>query len=191
MTQTDAQLLAAAKAERTTMPPLTGAFECILLKYEKLIYYIARRYFSNSEDVLDASQDAALKIYNGLPQVIINEDGSLKPWICTVVSRTCLDSLRKSRIQTVDIADKYIQHSLPHISSAEEDAAANERAKEILSAIKSLPNEHRMMIILRDIHSLPYDEIAQILEINVGTVKSRLSRARVKLKKIIEMSEST
>lgn len=186
MTLTDAQLLATAKLEYNMTPPSSQAFESILLRYEKLIYYIARRYFSSTEDVLDASQDASLKIYNGLPRITIAEDGSLKPWICTVVARTCIDALRKNKVATVDITDDAVQHSLPTAISAEETASVNERANEILTAIKNLPNDARMIIILRDMQGLSYDEIAKCMELNVGTVKSRLSRARAMLKKAID-----
>ena len=176
----DARLLAAAKLEISK--GRSDAFEQILLKYEKLIYYIARRYFNNSDDAMDAGQDAAIKIYNGLPRVTIPEEGSLKAWICTVTARTCLDSLRKRRPQTTELTEEIVPSTLP---SAEETAAANERVQEILQAIKKLPDDQRMVLILRDMQGLSYDEIADALKINSGTVKSRLSRARAGLKKIL------
>jgi len=183
MSKTDAQLLAAAKIEKKETPPATGAFEAILSKYEKLIYYIARRYFTNHEDVLDAGQDAALKIYNGLAQVTIAEDGTLKAWICTVVARTCLDALRKNRVQTIELSTEV--HGITPLPSAEETALANARAQEIFDAIKTLSADYRMIIILRDLQGLSYEEIAETLNINIGTVRSRLSRARNLLKKML------
>lgn len=184
-TQTDAQLLAAAKLEKTMIPPSTDAFEQILLKYEKLIYYIARKYFTSNDDALDATQDASLKIYNGLGMVTIPEDGSLKSWICTVIARTCIDALRKNRIIPFDITEDAIANALPTMPSAEEGAMAKNRTEEIQNAISTLPNDGKMVIILRDIQGLSYEEVAKALNINVGTVKSRLSRARASLKKIL------
>ena len=183
MNPTDAQLLAAAKLERSMTPPATGAFEDLLFRYEKLIHYIARRYFDNNEDALDASQEAALKIYNGLPKVEIPEDSSLKPWICTIIARTCLDAIRKNRVKTVELTEETIKNTLP---SAEETATANERVKEITNAINKLPDEYRMIIILRDMQGLSYEEMAKILRLNIGTVKSRLSRARTNLKTLLK-----
>jgi len=183
MAPTDAQLLAAAKLESFKKPPLTGAFESILFRYEKLIYYIARRYFTNREDALDASQEAALKIYKGLTGVTISDDGSLKPWICTVIARTCLDAIRRNRVTTTELNEEIVQSTLP---SAEETVAANERIYEIMAAIKKLPEEYRMIIILRDIQGLTYDEVAKTLDLNIGTIKSRLSRARARLKKMVD-----
>lgn len=186
MSQTDAQLLAAAKLESTKVPPLTGAFEKILSKYEKLIYYIARRYFSNSEDAFDASQDAALKIYRGLPKVVIPPEGTLKPWICTVIARTCLDAIRKNRLTTVALNEDIVQTTLP---SAEDTVTAKERVGEIMAAIESLPETYRMVIILRDMQGLSYEEVARALGLNLGTVKSRLARARSQLKQIIDKGD--
>ena len=73
----------------------------------------------------------------------------------------------------------------PTLPSAEESAMANERAREIAAAIAKLPDDHRMVIILRDMQGLSYDELAAALDINIGTVKSRLSRARATLKSML------
>ena len=172
----DATLLRAAKRERLSLRH--DAFEEILLRYERLVFHIASRYFKSHEDAMDASQEAALKVYNGLPGVTIAEDGSLKAWICTVTARACLDILRKRRVQTTELTDELTPATAP---SAEEGAFANERVRETLSAINSLSDDHRMVVILRDMHGLSYDEIAEALEVSIGTVKSRLSRARAAL----------
>jgi len=182
MHETDANLLAAAKNEREK--GRSDAFEQILLRYEKLIHHIARRYLSNSEDALDASQDAIIRVYKGLPNVVINEDGNLKAWICTVTANTCLDIVRKRRIIADELTDDIIAAS-PTLPSAEESAIANERANEMLTAIKSLPDDHRMVLILRDMQGLSYEELADALDLTLGTVKSRLNRARSALKKML------
>ena len=183
MHETDANLLAAAKIER--IEGYSDAFEQILLRYEKLIHHIARRYLKNTEDALDASQDAIIRIYKGLPNVSISEDGSLKAWICTVTANTCLDIVRKRRIVTDELTDDVISIS-PALPSAEESAIANERAREILEGITKLPDDHRMVLILRDMQGLSYDELAKSLNLTLGTVKSRLNRARTALKKILD-----
>jgi len=182
MRETDANLLAAAKLER--VEGYCDAFEQILLRYEKLIHHIARRYFNNNEDALDASQDAIIRIYKGLPNVIIREDGNLKAWICTVTANTCLDIVRKRRIVADELTDDIIAIS-PTLPSAEESAIANERAREILIAMAKLPEDHRMVLILRDMQGLSYDELAEALNLTLGTVKSRINRARTALKKLL------
>jgi len=179
----DATLLAKAQEELNLGQAANSqAFEEILRRYERLIYHVSRRYFQNAEDAMDASQEAAIKIYNGLTRVTIKEDGSLKAWICTITARVCLDVLRKRRPQTVELTELTPVAPLP---SAENSAEGNERVKEILMAINKLPDDHRMVIILRDMQGLSYDEIAETLKITVGTVKSRISRARAGLKKMM------
>jgi RNA polymerase sigma-70 factor (ECF subfamily) len=161
------------------------AFEEILQKYQRLIFHIARRYFKNHEDAMDASQDAAIKIFNGLPRVALNENGNLKAWICTITARTCLDTLRKKRPQTTELNEETFSALAP-LPSAFDSAAANERTNEIISAINNLPNEHRIAIILRDIQGLSYDEISRALNVSLGTIKSRISRARANLQKTLK-----
>jgi len=183
MRETDANLLAAAKLER--VEGYSDAFEQILLRYEKLIHHIARRYFNNQEDALDASQDAIIRIYKGLPNVILRENGNLKAWICTVTANTCLDIVRKRRVATEELTDTNISVS-PTLPSAEESAMTNERVREILVAIAKLPEDHRIVLILRDMQGLTYDELSESLGLTLGTVKSRLSRARSALKKLLD-----
>jgi len=180
MRQQDAQLLAAAKREKGT----ATAFEQILSRYEKLIFHITRRYFHNHEDAMDAAQEAALRIYRGLPGVTLKLDGTLKSWICTVTANVCLDIVRKKRVETEELTDNITYTT--NAPSAEEHAAANERVREITSAITQLPDDQRIIIILRDLNGLAYEELASVLGISIGTVKSRLSRARGALKGLLE-----
>jgi len=182
MRETDANLLAAAKLER--IEGYSDAFEQILLRYEKLILHIARRYLNNQEDALDASQDAIIRIYKGLPNVILREGGNLKAWICTVTANTCLDIVRKRRVVAEELTEESAITS-PNLPSAEDSAITNERVKEILEAIAKLPDDHRMVLILRDMQGLSYEELADALSLTLGTVKSRLSRARAALKKML------
>ena len=179
MHETDAALLAAALQERGT--GRAEAFERILLRYEKLIHHIARRYFANAEDALDASQEAVLRVYKGLPNLRLDAEATLKAWICTVTANVCLDELRKKRPHTVEEAPETAAVE----TSAEEQAAARERVREILAALHQLPGPQRMVLILRDMQGLSYEELAVALEISVGTVKSRLSRAREALRKLL------
>jgi len=183
MHETDYSLLTAAKIERAE--GYSDAFEQILLRYERLIHHITRRYFNNIEDALDASQDAIIRIYKGLPNVIIREDGSLKAWICTVTANTCLDAVRKKRIVAEELTNENISAS-PTLPSAEESAITNERVNEILAAIAKLPDDHRIILILRDMQGLTYEELAEALGLTLGTVKSRLSRARAALKNMLD-----
>ena len=180
----DASLLSLYKKEisRGITPAGCESFDEVLRRYERLIFHIARTYFQNLDDAQDSSQDVAIKLYNSLHRVVIEEDGSLKAWIATVTARTCLDVLRKKRPQTIELNTDISSGST---ESAEDSVVAKEKAEEILAAIKKLPDNHRMIIILRDMKGLSYEELAVALGINIGTVKSQLNRARTGLKKLL------
>ena len=184
-TLSDASLLSLYKKEtgQGRTPAGCASFDEVLRRYERLIYHIARTYFRNLEDVRDASQDVAVKIFGALHKVVIEENGSLKAWIATVTARTCLDELRKKRLHTIELNTDL---STGSVASAEDSVVAKEKAEEILTAIKKLPNNHRMIIILRDMKGLSYEELALALNINIGTVKSQLNRARAGLKKLLK-----
>jgi RNA polymerase sigma-70 factor (ECF subfamily) len=174
MHETDEHILTLYRTEPA------AAFERLLDRYGKLIWYIARRYFRQEEDARDASQEAAVKIYHGLRSVSLSESGSLKAWVGRVTANACLDELRKLKSVPEPTADEY-KSGTAH--SAEAEAADHLRAAEILRAIDTLPEHHRRLIILRDLNGLSYSELAEAEEININTVKSRLSRAREALRK--------
>ena len=182
-TLTDYQLLAQAKVEATLQPPLAEAFEAILLRYQRLIHYIGYQYFKNQQDAQDRSQETALKIYNALPRVTITEDGSLKAWIATVATRTCLDFLRRHSISTVEFLPEHVTDNAP---SAEDDFYMLEDMRDLRDKVEALPTNYRVALTLRDIEGFSYEAIANMLEINIGTVKSRINRARASLKKLLK-----
>jgi RNA polymerase sigma-70 factor (ECF subfamily) len=162
------------------------AFERLMQKYERLMYYIARRYFSSNEDAADACQESAIRIFKGLPTVKLPESGSLKSWVCAVTTNTCVDLLRKKRVATTTIPEGEVTYQAE--PSAEETAMGRERIRDIMAAMEKLPDDHRTIIILRDMNGLSYQEIAETVGINEGTVKSRLSRARTALKNLLEQA---
>ena len=179
----DASLLMLHKKEisQGLLPSESSAFDEVLKRYERLMLHIARSYFGNLEDAKDSCQDAVIKVFTSLRNVRISDDENLKAWIGTVTARTCIDALRKRRPETVPY--EYSPQTEP---SAEAEAAAKERAAEVLAAINMLPDKLRMVIILRDMNDLSYEEIAKTLRINIGTVKSQLNRARLKLSQLLE-----
>ena len=169
---TDAQLLTQ-----------NDAFERIFTRYEKLIYHVCRRYFNNTEDAMDAGQEVALRLFRNMTKVVPKADGSIKSWVCTVTSHVCLDIVRKRRIETEELTDKTQTATSTTARPVEETITAKECVQEIATAIASLPDDQRMIVILRDLQGLRYDELAEALNITAGTVKSRLSRARSSIKK--------
>jgi RNA polymerase sigma-70 factor (ECF subfamily) len=164
-----------------------SAFERILFTYEKLIWHIAHRYISSNEDAEDIFQEACIKIYSGLPSVVMPESGTLKSWVCAVTANACLDFLRKQKAkpESGQLTEEIAASKALSVPSAEEEALAENRAEEILNALDKLQDNHKTLIILRDMNGLSYQELAEAAGVNINTVKSRLSRAREALKKIV------
>ncbi|WP_244971252.1 RNA polymerase sigma factor [Vallitalea guaymasensis] len=168
------------------------AFEKLIIKYEKRVYNIAYQMFGNEHDANDMAQEVFIKIYKSLDK--FNFKSSFSTWIHRITVNTCIDEYRKkkknNKVESMDesmeqqdgvIHKQFVDKGL----TPEEKVIKNENILFIRESINELKEEHKMIIILRDIKGYSYDDIADILGISIGTVKSRISRARLSLKKII------
>lgn len=163
------------------------AFEELILKYEKLIYNVAYRILQNPEDARDISQESLIKIYKNLkncPHI-----KAFKNWSCAITTNSCIDYLRyKNKRQATSLDAKLEEESSNYFQvpsddpSPEQETISKEDAKTLYKAINELSEKDKSMIVLRDINSYSYQEIAEIMDLNIGTVKSKISRARNKLK---------
>ena len=163
-----------------------NAFETLVLEYEKNVYNIALRMTGNSEDAADMTQEAFIKAYNSLQS--FRGDSKFSVWLYRIVSNVCLDFLRsKNRRPTVSLFVEYDDGE-----DAQLDVADESQSPELLldrkltrdsvrRGLDSLPPDYRQILLLREIQGLSYDEIAQALSLEVGTVKSRIFRARKRL----------
>lgn len=163
-----------------------NAFETLVLEYEKNVYNIALRMTSNSEDAADMTQEAFIKAYNSLQS--FRGDSKFSVWLYRIVSNVCLDFLRsKNRRPTVSLSVEDDDGE-----DAQLDVADESQSPELLldrkltrdsvrRGLDSLPPDYRQILLLREIQGLSYDEIAQALSLEVGTVKSRIFRARKRL----------
>ena len=163
-----------------------NAFETLVLAYEKNVYNIALRMTGNSEDAADMTQEAFIKAYNSLQS--FRGDSKFSVWLYRIVSNVCLDFLRsKNRRPTVSLSVEDDDGE-----DAQLDVADESQSPELLldrkltrdsvrRGLDSLPPDYRQILLLREIQGLSYDEIAQALSLEVGTVKSRIFRARKRL----------
>lgn len=155
------------------------AFETLLAEYEKMIYNLTYRYFGNHHDACEQGQEAMLRIYQKIKD--FNGKSSFKTWLYRVVSNLCLDELRrrKNKYSTSidEIKEKGYEPTADY-DNPEEIAENSERNLLIQEILQQLSEEHRTVLILKDLEGLEYQEIAQITNSNIGTVKSRLNRAR-------------
>lgn len=167
------------------------AFEKLIISHEKTVYNIAYRMFNNEEDTKDIAQEVFIKIYKNLNKF----DGNCKisTWIHRITVNTCIDELRKrkgketSSIDSlIDLDDGEVQKQYTDNSFNPEQSLINkEDIEDLKNAINLLSENHKALIVLRDIQGLSYNEISEITQISLGTIKSRISRARIQLKNII------
>ena len=166
----------------------TAAMGEIMLFYQKLVYNLAYSSFLNREDALDASQEVFIKIFRSLSG--FQFDCAFSTWIYRVTKNTISDMKRyNKRRDSIHLEELTNEGQTASLSSDTDDLhlkfISGERKRMLYEAIESLPETHREIIILYHFCGLSYDEIAQNLEIEIGTVKSRMSRAKASLKKIL------
>ncbi len=163
------------------------AFSAIVREYESAVYNYALSICHHAEDAFDISQDSFLKLWRSLPKY--RGECSPKTWILGIVRHTAIDCMRAKKRRLADALYTDDGQSL-EIPDAEADPAKDyekkERAALVHAAIRSLPPELAETLYLREFEDFSYDEIARILKIRTGTVKSRISRARDGIKKYLE-----
>jgi RNA polymerase sigma-70 factor (ECF subfamily) len=174
-----------AAAQRGDLP----AFNQIILHYQGLAYNVAYRILDESDAAADATQDGFIKAFQRLNQY---RGGSFKAWLLRIITNTCYDALRaRKRRPTSSLEseeDEDPDHDVRWLDPAERPDAyvvRQELAGAIQAAIQQLPPDQRITLILSDIEGLDYQEIADATHTALGTVKSRLSRARARLRDLL------
>ena len=163
-----------------------SAFNQLVMAYQGTAYNVAYRVIGNGDAAADACQDAFLKAYKAINQY---KGGSFKSWLLRIVTNTCYDHIRyKSRRPTTsleDLTDNPDDHSDKLVSQTErpeERVLRGELNDLIQLGINQLPEDQRIVMVLSDVQGFPYQEIADIIDQPLGTVKSRLSRGRRRLR---------
>ena len=161
------------------------AFDLLVYRYEGKIYNMAYRFMGNHADAGDLAQETFIRLYKSLP-TFRGESGFLT-WLYRICANACRDELRRQKRRPnisweeiscgAETANRSNNEPLP-----EEILERQELKATIQSCLDSLSEEHRLILVLREIQELSYDEIARVLDCTMGTVKSRLSRARLALK---------
>ena len=162
----------------------TAAFEALVTPHEQMLWRVCWHYTHHQEDAADCLQEAMLKAWRAIRTY--RGECSLSTWLYRIAATVCLDFLRKQkRLPVTESADALAEDEgfTPVDDSPAPDEAVirQESADNIRAAIDALPAEMRTVIILYALQGLPYEEIAQVTNTAVGTVKSRISRARQKI----------
>jgi RNA polymerase sigma-70 factor (ECF subfamily) len=166
------------------------AYEELVKTYYKTVFNIALRMFSNTEDASDITQEVFIKVYKSIGR--FEGRSSFKTWIYRIATNLCLDELRSRKNFIAVSFDEQIANNTEAINvklkdesigSPETELLRAEIREELYNVINELPEDLRIITILRHIQNLSYDEISEILNCPQGTIKSRISRARELLRK--------
>jgi len=154
------------------------------------MYAVALRMCKNREDAQDCLQDAMLRIYKALPT--FKGQSSFSTWAYRITMNTCLDDLRRKKVRQASSLDQMLEVGWAPVddnNTAERHLENSELKRNLSKAIQTLPEEMRAAVVLRDVQGFSYEEIANMLSTNVGTVKSRISRGREKLREILSRNQ--
>lgn len=156
------------------------AFAALVKRHERRVYNLSLRMTGSEEDARDATQDAFLSALRKLSS--FRGEAAFTTWMHRVTVNACYDVLRKKRREPMlDLGGEDRERSGPEPPPAPDIADASDLSIDVQRALLVVPEDFRIVMILHDVRDLPQEEIAAILEIAVGTVKSRLHRGRVAL----------
>ena len=164
----------------------TEAFERLVRTYENKIYHLALRMCGSSEEASDIAQEAFLAAWRGLPS--FRGEANFATWLYRLTSNAALDYLRRQKKERGDMSldDEDLGLDAVDTGPGPQDAAERTEVRAAVAAgLQQLSEGHRQVLVLREIQGLSYEEIADVLEVDLGTVKSRISRARTALRKIL------
>lgn len=168
------------------------AFNTLVLHYQDRVYNLAYRIMGEPGGAADATQEAFISAYKSLNRF---RGGSFKSWLLRIVTNACYDELRyrKRRPQSSldEITEANESHALLHSEKAispERHQLQSELVDAIENCLEDLPEEQRTATVLCDVEGYDYSEIAEIMSTSLGTVKSRISRARSKLRDCLQLS---
>ena len=181
---TEQELVARAKAGDQS------AFEQLVLDNQNKVYSLALRMVNDREEADDLAQEAFLKAWQGLPS--FQGDSSLSTWVYRLATNVCIDFQRKQkRLREVEPALSLNDEESGWTEPADWDQDPQrhleraERGQALARGLEALSDHHRQVLVLRELSGLSYQEIGQALGLDIGTVKSRIARSRLALRKIL------
>jgi RNA polymerase sigma-70 factor (ECF subfamily) len=166
------------------------SFNTLVLTYQSIAYNLAYRLVGDTESAADATQEAFISAYNSLMQY---RGGSFRAWLLRIVTNASYDELRRRQRRPVVSLDDLTPNADELVSgvgdspdSPEVAAAQNALSRVIQDCLDALPRAYRLVAVLADVQGYDYREIAEVARLSLGTVKSRLSRARERLRDCLQ-----
>ncbi len=168
----------------------TEAFAGLLALHERFVYNLALRTLGNPEEAADAAQEAFVRAWLALGE--FREQAQFRTWLYRIVLNLCLNRVPRLRRELNDLTHEEMI-DLPEATSPTADPAASLEADELRSflhhEIDQLPEQYRLLVSLRYQHELSYEEIAALVGLPVGTVKTGLFRAKARLREALAVYE--
>lgn len=167
------------------------ALEELLQRHEKIVYHIVLRTMGAGEDVKDLSQEVLLKAYRSLAK--FDGKSAFSTWLYRIAVNTCIDEMRKRKGKQTYSLDaeleqedgNYHKQFADPADTPEQSLIRQELRQEVVTALEKLSPEHKTALVLREMQGFSYEEISEITQTPLGTVKSRISRAKIQLKEEI------
>ena len=166
-----------------------AAFEELIHLYEKKVYALCVRMCGSAEDAEEAAQDTFLSLWRGIDR--FRQEAALSTWIYRLASNACIDLMRRRRKSagSVSLDDEALFLDAADPAPQPQQALEQREAQRLLQeGLMSLPAEYRSILLLREVEGLSYSEISEALELELGTVKSRISRGRTLLRNFLSVS---
>jgi RNA polymerase sigma-70 factor (ECF subfamily) len=160
------------------------AFEELVRAYQHRVFGVALRMLGNRTEAEDIAQEVFLRVHRSIAD--FRGQAKLSTWLYAIASRLCLNRLASGERHRVRAGEDTLMQLPSADTGAADTLERGERDAALRHAIASLPEERRIVVVLRDVEGLSYDEIAQALDLEPGTVRSRLHRARLDLKDKLE-----
>lgn len=163
----------------------TRSFNQLVSQYQDMVYNVAFRILGDAEAAADASQDAFLSAYTAVAKF---KGGSFKAWLLRIATNSCYDQLRVHKRRPTSSLEAIYTDTDPSSyfvngrETPEEHTLRQELSQVIQQGIQTLPPDQRTTLVLSDVQGMSYAEIAEVTGASIGTVKSRLSRGRARLR---------
>lgn len=162
------------------------AWEQLVREYQSRVFAVAVYYLKDREEASDVTQEVFIKVYNRLDG-FRNEADAFLPWLLSITRNSCIDRLRKQKRESrLDSEIRLNTAEDTVVNQGPEQYLANEQHQALIyAALDEFSQQNREVVLLKDIQGLKISEVAEILSMSEGTVKSRSNRARIKLGKIV------
>lgn len=163
-------------------PPPVPSWESVAHSHDRFLYSLAYRLSGNHQDAQDLVQEVLLRVRRGLRTY---QPGNLEGWLSRITTNTFLDRVRKQqRRPTVPLPDEP-DRIIPGSHGIEAEMASRDLPEDLQALLMDLPPDYRVAVVLKDVLSFSYEEISEMVDVPIGTVRSRIHRGRSRLREAL------